>query len=46
MSRSTHSADFKAKVVLKVIQGEQELSEIAARKNNLFDHLPVKSDYL
>ena len=33
MSRSTYSADFKAKVVLEVIQGEQELSEIAANYN-------------
>ncbi len=30
MARSNYTAEFKAKVVLEVLQGEQELGEIAA----------------
>ena len=33
MSRNTYSPDFKAKVVLEVIQGDRELGEIAAEHN-------------
>lgn len=33
MSRSTYSPEFKAKVVLEVIQGDRELGEIAAEHN-------------
>ena len=33
MSRKTYSPEFKAKVVLEVIQGERELGEIAASYN-------------
>ncbi len=30
MARSNYSAEYKAKIVLEVLQGEQELGEIAA----------------
>ncbi len=30
MARSNYSAEYKAKIVLDVLQGEQELGEIAA----------------
>ncbi len=30
MARSSYSAEYKAKVVLEVLQGERELGEIAA----------------
>lgn len=33
MSRGKYSPEFKAKIVLKVLQGEQELGAIAAENN-------------
>lgn len=33
MSRGKYSAEFKAKIVLEVLQGEKELGEIAAENN-------------
>lgn len=33
MPRTTYSPEFKAKIVLEVIQGDRELSEIAAENN-------------
>jgi transposase-like protein len=31
--RTTYSAEYKSKLVIEVLQGEQTISEIAAREN-------------
>ena len=42
--RTTYSADFKAKVVLELLEGDNTLNEIAS-KYNLLPKCPVSPRY-
>ena len=48
MSRkmTQYSAEFKTKIVLKVLKGDKTINEILGGKNDLGGQLPVKINFL
>jgi len=46
VKRKSYSADFKAKLVLEVLEGEKTVNEIASRGLKKFLKLKILDDYL